>query len=151
MIPEHQKPLKVKPMFYACCLPEMQQIARDLGYNLVVHGSLNRDMDLIAIAWSDNPYNPLVLLHQLCEYLGAGKYEKEEEYLFTILPGGRKSYVIDLNRGGKWNGYKDEQYYLDISFTPVKKIHIDTLRGLLKQFEDREITVSKMAEILNEL
>ena len=40
---------------------------------------------------------------------------------FTILPGNRHSYVIELNRGdkhGEWVRFADEQYYLDISVVP---------------------------------
>lgn len=41
---------------------------------------------------------------------------------YSILPGGRKSYIININRGnknGEWVRYADEQYYLDISVTPL--------------------------------
>jgi hypothetical protein len=55
-------------------------------------------------------------------------YEQEEEnilekyYMYSRLPGGRSSYVINLNRGGQFNGYLDEQYYLDISITPFLRV-----------------------------
>jgi len=49
-------------------------------------------------------------------------------YLHNVLPGGRKSYVIQLNRGGYMNTgtglhekpeyLEDPQYYIDISITP---------------------------------
>ena len=35
--------------------------------------------------------------------------------------GGRNSYVINLNRGGSFTDYIDQEYYLDISVTPLVK------------------------------
>lgn len=112
------KPLKPKPQFYALCFAALQQIARDLGYNLIMHGSFNRDMDLVAIPWIDNPAAEMQLIQAFDKYLTGKADERPDYYLFSILPGGRGSYVINLNRGGRFNGYVDEQYYLDISITP---------------------------------
>jgi hypothetical protein len=123
-IPATLKPLKVKPQFYSVCLEPMQQIARDMGYNLIIHGSVNRDMDLVAIAWTDNPKPRIELIHAFCDFLGVEKFTNPDAYLYTKLPGGRDSYVINLNRGSKHNNYQDAQYYLDISFTPLPSKHI---------------------------
>lgn len=35
-------------------LPAMRRAAKEAGYALTVHGSLNRDIDLVAIAWVDS-------------------------------------------------------------------------------------------------
>lgn len=120
------KPLKVKPQFYSVCLGDLQQISRDMGYNLVIHGSMNRDMDLVAIAWTDDPKTPLELIHAFSDYFGTEKFNNKEHYLYSILPGGRQSYIIQLNRKGKLinDEWVDPEYYLDISFTPQIKIKI---------------------------
>jgi len=34
-------------------LPPMRRAAKDAGYALTVHGSLNRDIDLVAIPWGE--------------------------------------------------------------------------------------------------
>ncbi len=121
------KPLKAKPHFYAQCFKGLQEIARELGYNLVIHGSMNRDMDLVAIAWVDEPKSHIEMIEAFVDYLGVFKHiendieRKKLLYNYSMLPGGRSSYVINLNRGCKYNGYTDEQYYLDISFTPQLK------------------------------
>lgn len=117
-----RKAIKPKPQFYAYCFAGLQQIATDLGYNLLLHGSMNRDLDLVAIPWIDSPSSHLELLIAFSENLGAPVLKTPNgEYYFmhTVLPGGRDSYVIDLNRGGEFNNYNDEQYYLDISITPL--------------------------------
>lgn len=45
------KPVHAKPSLYAYYFYELKVIALQFGYNLCLHGSLNRDMDLIAIPW----------------------------------------------------------------------------------------------------
>lgn len=123
------KPVKTKPHFYAVMLNGMQEIAKSLGYNLILHGSLSRDFDLVAIPWVDTPAKHIELIEGLCEFLGVGKYvnNKKESYLYSVLGGGRHSYVINLNRGGRYNGYVDEQYYIDISITPLADIDKDKI------------------------
>lgn len=115
------KPIKAKPCFYSICFSGLQAIARDIGYNLVIHGSMDRDMDLVAIPWIDTPKSHTELLKMFCEYLGVPflTNTEDEPCHFSLLPGGRSSYVINLNRGNKYNGYEDAQYYLDISITPL--------------------------------
>lgn len=86
--------------------------------------SMNRDFDLVAIAWVDKPKPEIEVVKAFDSYLRGTCYTGGIEkvgYMFSVLPGGRKNYVINLNRGGRWNGYTDDQYYLDISFTPQIK------------------------------
>lgn len=119
------KPLKPKPQFYAYVFHDLQKIAADLGYNLVLHGSMNRDMDLVAIPWVNDPAPEVLLIQELDKFLRGISYEEVSAprgYMFSELPGGRRSYVINLNRKRLWDGSaNDEQYYLDISVTPLVK------------------------------
>lgn len=43
---------------YALLYPGLVAIARKLGYALTLHGSMNRDMDLVAIPWVDEAADP---------------------------------------------------------------------------------------------
>lgn len=117
------KPTHVKPSFYAFIYKEAKELALKYGYNLVLHGSMNRDLDLIAIPWVDDPKPEIDFIRALDVYLNPYTIINDT-YLFSVLPGGRHSYVIDINRGGSWNHFQDDQYYLDISFTP--NIYHDT-------------------------
>lgn len=38
---------------YAWMVPRLTEVARDCGYALGVHGSMHRDLDLIAVPWVD--------------------------------------------------------------------------------------------------
>jgi hypothetical protein len=122
----HAKPIKSKPILYAVCLPEMQRIAKENGYNLLVHGSMDRDLDLVCVAWNDNPVDPYELLEKLREFLGALRCvdaKGNPSYNHSVLPGSRDSYILHLNYGFNALGHHtDDQWYLDISFTPrIKK------------------------------
>lgn len=119
---QEAKPVKAKPIFYACCFEPLKKIAQDMGYNLLLSGSLNRDMDLVAIPWVNEPKPMNDVVVAFDKYLRDIHYSEESiesGYMYSILPGGRHSYIINLNRGGYWNQYNDEQWYLDISFTPL--------------------------------
>lgn len=117
---EIQKPKKIKarPNFYASCFEILKETAYDSGYNLIMHGSMNRDLDLIAIPWRDDPKDELEFIKQLDVILTGKDKETKDEYMFSVLPGGRNSYVIDLFRLDK-ETWVDFQYYLDISITPL--------------------------------
>lgn len=116
-----EKPVHAKPSMYAFFFEELKIIAKDFGYNLVLHGSMNRDLDLIAIPWIDEPKDELEMIKAFDMFLRGICYADGHEkigYLFSVLPGGRNSYILNLNRGGRWNNYTDLQYYIDISVTP---------------------------------
>ena len=112
------KSVKVKPAFYAICYHEMKLIAHNCGYNLVLHGSLNRDMDLIAIPWIEDVEEPDFMINLFAKYLGGSIMEQSEKSKHCFAHG-RMSYVINLNRERDENG-DDKQYYIDISVTPTK-------------------------------
>ena len=127
------KPIHAKPSLYAYYFLGMKEIALQFGYNLVLHGSLARDMDLIAIPWTDSPKPELELIHELSNYITghtAAEGHEKNIYMMTTQPGGRHCYVINVRRGGykrdkKGNiadpiqYFEDPQYYIDISVTPL--------------------------------
>jgi hypothetical protein len=124
------KPTHAKPNLYAYYFLKLKEIARECGYNLVVHGSMNRDLDLIAIPWTDDPKPEIDLINALSYYLTGQEATVPAEFLFTRQPGGRHNYVISLNRGGYRRDQhgdiidpivfiEDPEYYIDISVTPI--------------------------------
>ena len=64
-----KKPIALKPGLYAIFYEHLKQIAEYYGYNLFVHGSMNRDLDLIAIPWVDNPRPEQDMIKDFQEYL----------------------------------------------------------------------------------
>jgi aminoglycoside N3'-acetyltransferase len=114
------KPIHVKPLFYANCYEGLKTIALKYGYNLLIHGSLNRDFDLVAIPWEQEIGDYIEMLNEFVDNLGGHIMpETEEKHRATErLFHGRRIYVINLNRGGKSTNYEDPQWYLDISILP---------------------------------
>jgi len=108
---------------YALFYERLKFIAKEYGYNLVLHGSMDRDLDLVAIPWVNEPQDRFLMIQDFDRYLRGQYGERPENYSHSVLPGGRDSYVITLNRGdksGEWQRFADEEYYLDISITPLK-------------------------------
>jgi hypothetical protein len=135
MTPEQMKPVHAKPSLYAFYYEALKGIAFRYGYNLVLHGSLNRDLDLIAIPWAEEVGSHDEMIEEFILILGGdlmyangvvrsharktGQDQKWEKYKETHH--GRMQYVINLNRecaekDGKWT---DPQYYIDISVMPT--------------------------------
>lgn len=119
------KPIKVKPGLYAMFYQHLKEIAEYYGYNLVVHGSMDMDLDLIAIPWRDDPGDEQKMILEFQEYLTGIKTTDPKGLVpYTILPGNRHSYVINLNRGdkhGEWLRFTDMEFYLDISVVQLSK------------------------------
>jgi hypothetical protein len=113
-----QKPAHVKPAFYAFVYLQLKEIAREYGYNLLLNGSMARDLDLIAVPWVDEPKDAFEMIQAFAMAINGIKPADQDTAMFSILPGGRKSYVININRGAHHNMYLDEEWYVDISITP---------------------------------
>jgi len=109
------KPTQVKPSFYAYLFEPLKEISKKYGYNLVMNGSLNRDFDLIAIGWQFDLGDKLEMIQEFDMFINGKQSDKKEDYLWSVLPPKRQTFVININRGGAFNDYQDKQYYLDIS------------------------------------
>lgn len=64
-------------------LPPMRRVAKDAGYAITVHGSLNRDIDLVAVPWRE---------HQV----------KEADRLVALISGAIASVTGRCNPSGEW-------------------------------------------------
>lgn len=84
--------------------------ANKCGYALGLHGSLNRDMDLIAAPWTDEAVSADQLVSAMAKAAGGwidqGVCGINPEY----RPHGRIAYTVQLGRG----------LYLDVSVMPRK-------------------------------
>lgn len=116
---QNGKPIKVKPGMYALFFIQLKAIAEYYGYNLLLNGSLDRDMDLVAVPWRDKPGDEQEMIKEFQEYLkGIITTGPDGKVQHSILPGNRHGYIIELNRGdrhGCWTRFEDEEFYLDIS------------------------------------
>lgn len=115
----------IRAGMYAMFYTELKDIAEDYGYNLVIHGSMIRDLDLIAIPWTETARDPDKMIFEMQEYMTGYKTVKPNgKPTYTDKPHGRKAVTIELNRGdrhGAWVRFKDKEFYLDISIMPLIK------------------------------
>lgn len=88
------------PMYYL----GLAETCREHGYALTVHGSMARDLDLVAIPWTDKACDEKTLIQALLKDrdLMEGNNTSENK----IKPWGRKSYVF-VFFGDARTGYID--------------------------------------------
>lgn len=111
-----------KTRFYCFLYAQVTELARRMGYAVGLHGSLQRDLDLIAVPWTDEAVDPFVL----AEAIAAGVHgyivndESADICDFTKRnpqpkPHGRLAWAIQLGGGP----------YIDLSVMPrVEKNHV---------------------------
>lgn len=96
----------MKPaVLYLNIFPEMRDKARELGYALMIHGSMGKDLDLFAAPWVEDAAEESVLVAALCEVAGlynleslnppGGKPMPHGRHAYTLVPGG--PLFIDLS------------------------------------------------------
>lgn len=95
------KPMVARPRLYAVYFQRLAEIAREMGYNLLVNGSMNRDLDLVAVPWIDKPKPEMELIQAFDMYLSCGYMTDPEHYMYKVLPGGRNAYVCRHSRNVK--------------------------------------------------
>ena len=114
-----KKPIHAKPSLYAHYYESLKIIAKEYGFALLLHGSMNRDLDLVAVPWSESVKDDFEMIKEFDRKMQGIHSDDKAHYMFKETHHGRKQYVINLNRGGAWNSYIDEQYYIDISIMPT--------------------------------
>lgn len=73
-------------LFYLGVLPSIRAAARVLGFGIGVHGSLRRDLDLIAVPWVEKHSTPDALAKAV-QYAACGIHS--EVVTWTAKPCGR--------------------------------------------------------------
>ena len=104
---KRNKPIHVKPSYYAIMFEPLKRISMNYGYNLVLHGSLNRDMDLIAIPWNEELGSVDDMLNEFCDLIFPLKI------LTVMLSGQNYSFLFPTI-------YKLIHYYLN----EIRQIHM---------------------------
>jgi hypothetical protein len=83
--------MNANPSAYLWLYPAMKTSADNLGWCLVVHGSLNNDFDLIAVPWKSNICPVQELIDDICRITG-GTLERGPDH----KPHGRTCFAIRL-------------------------------------------------------
>lgn len=126
-------PIHARPSLYAYYFEALKEICQNYGYNLVLHGSMNRDLDLIAIPWQEEVGDAEQMVLDMCAYIGGWiqpmerkvneKMELETTSIYRTGPHGRMQFIININRDSikgysESDDFPDVQIYIDLSVMP---------------------------------
>lgn len=95
------KRLPAWPALYGAIYPVMLDAAKGSGYALAVHGSLARDLDVIAVPWTEDAIPAAELVDRVGEALAGHWWIKANEIQGnpTERPHGRLVWTIVLDGG----------------------------------------------------
>lgn len=97
---------------YAWILPAVRAVAREHGYAIGLHGSMARDLDLIAVPWVDNAAPAEVLVDAVMKAVG-GQFAPRDlgfERNPAYRPHGRRAWSIY---------FAGLMFYIDLSIMPL--------------------------------
>lgn len=97
--------------WYVMAYVGLERVAWRHGYALTLHGSMARDLDLVAIPWTKDADDPDKLIAAIVRFVIVQSDVKIFHPQSTIKPHGRLAYTVPLSRG---------RNYLDISVMPKK-------------------------------
>lgn len=114
---DEKKDFSVAAM-HAWMFPQIQQVARIYGYAVAIHGSMSRDLDLIAVPWTDAASSAEVVVEAIRESVD-GFIRKDE------ITDGNKYDERTRNPNGKPHGrrawsiyFSGRRFYIDLSVMP---------------------------------
>lgn len=99
---------------YSQILPRIRAAAKELGYAITIHGTMTRDLDLLAVPWIEEAAEPGALVNKIADTVGGyviGDSTDERGYISddpTEQPHGRLSWNIC------WGG----KAFIDLSVMP---------------------------------
>ena len=100
---------------YRNLIEPIRAIAKEHGYAISMHGSVARDIDLIAVPWIVKPWPAEKLveaIRDVCENIEGTAFFSEADKNPELKPHGRRAWSIHLSGG----------VYLDISVMPIVEV-----------------------------
>lgn len=83
-------------------LPELRMAARGSGYAIAIHGTLARDIDLVAIPWTNQADDPDFLVDRLLGVIAGHVGRAVRHGKWTEKPHGRRAVtIIHSHMGGE--------------------------------------------------
>jgi hypothetical protein len=95
---------------YAALIDPIRKVARQFGYAVAQHGTLARDIDLLAVPWSEEAVDPQLLVEAIAELVKAyegGRFGIIDGDCPRAKPHGRLAWSI--------HGWA---FYIDLSIMP---------------------------------
>jgi len=89
------------PSLYFAIVPDAMEVARSMGYALLLHGSMSRDLDLVAVPWTTDAVRDEVLVEAIrakfeC-WIGDCRLSASDQLArFGSKPHGRRAWSLHL-------------------------------------------------------
>ena len=113
-----EKPESTRAATFAWMVPHITEVARKFGYAIGLHGSMNRDLDLIAVPWTKQAAPAETLVEAIRDSVGGfirndpetadNKYYPETRSP-NEKPHGRRAWSIH---------FSGHRFYIDLSVMP---------------------------------
>ena len=94
-------------------LPKMKEVAREFGYAITVHGSMERDFDIVVIPWTENASDITTVAHAIRDAAGSDNWRCPQTK--GDAPHGREWWPFDWEDSSNSN-----KEYVDMSIMPRK-------------------------------
>lgn len=94
-----------KAIFYATIYEDLKRVAEESGWALALHGSLNNDMDLMAMPWTEDATSIEVLIQNISDLFATSPFKEGHVKAYRAKPNNRVVYTISIISG----------FYLDIN------------------------------------
>lgn len=112
--------------FYRSILPALRTVARECGYAIGLHGSMQRDLDLIAVPWTDDHSDRDALAHALMK---AACGMTMERFYWEDKPCGRVAVSFPVCWTEKSETFKREASLGHIDLSIMPPLHVCGLTG----------------------
>ena len=110
--------------YYTEILRPLRKQARSMGYALAVHGSMARDLDLVAVPWVESAADPIELVEAFVEIIDSPKLIKADPRFIKVPALNRNLYHLMTphykNANKQIKGSKPSGY-VELSITGRKK------------------------------
>lgn len=103
--------------FYRPWIEPIQHLGWQMGYNIAVHGTLRRDLDMIAVPWIEGATSAEALAWAVFHLIKGFEPYMETKYNPLCRPHGRKSWSIHFFNGNVENIHR----YVDLSIMPRRE------------------------------
>lgn len=100
-----------RAVFYAVLYNRFRKAALECGYSLALHGSMAKDMDMIAVPWVEDAKTPDELVSAISDCIDGTVWKEHHLFDRHEKPHGRIAYTLSIM--GDWN--------IDLSITTAAK------------------------------
>jgi len=107
---------KSRAVFYSILWPSMRKAAIDIGWALALHGSLENDMDIMGMPWTENCKPHQELAKVISDCLGDTIWREHHLTPHFTKPHGRIVYTLSI--GSSW--------HVDLSVMPPPQSIVDS-------------------------